>query len=89
MNTRMGPTRVKLSESTHPCVVWTHLATRLRGPARVQDKEAWPFYRTSSGVRLCWELEEPEGPKGQGADAHQEDDGERQGADVLAEEGRG
>ena len=27
-------------------------------------KEAWPFYRTSSGARLCWELEEPKGPKG-------------------------
>ena len=27
-------------------------------------KEAWPFYRTSSGVRLCWELENPKGPKG-------------------------
>ena len=27
-------------------------------------KEAWPFYRTSSGVRLCWELEEPKGFKG-------------------------
>jgi hypothetical protein len=27
-------------------------------------KEAWPFYRTTSGVRLCWELEEPEVPKG-------------------------
>jgi len=26
-------------------------------------KEAWPFYRTISGVRLCWELEEPKGPK--------------------------
>ena len=26
-------------------------------------KEAWSFYRTSSGVRLCWELEEPKGPK--------------------------
>ena len=26
-------------------------------------KEAWPFYRTTSGVRLCWELEEPKGPK--------------------------
>ena len=21
-------------------------------------KEAWPFYRTISGVRLCWELED-------------------------------
>ena len=27
-------------------------------------KEAWPFYRTISGVRLCWELEEPKGPEG-------------------------
>ena len=27
-------------------------------------KEAWPFCRTISGVRLCWELEEPKGPKG-------------------------
>ena len=27
-------------------------------------KEAWPFYRTISGVRLCWELKEPKGPKG-------------------------
>ena len=26
--------------------------------------QAWPFYRTSFGVRLCWELEEPEGPGG-------------------------
>ena len=30
-------------------------------------KEAWPFYRTISGVRLCWELEEPKGPKGSGS----------------------
>ena len=29
-------------------------------------KEAWLFYRTISGVRLCWELEEPERPKGPG-----------------------
>ena len=27
-------------------------------------KEAWPFYRTISGVRLYWVLEEPNGPKG-------------------------
>ena len=26
-------------------------------------KEAWSFYRTISGVRLCWELKEPKGPK--------------------------
>ena len=25
-------------------------------------KEAWSFYRTIPGVRLCRELEEPEGP---------------------------
>ena len=34
------------------------------GGLDVIRKEAWPFYRTSSGVRLCWELEEPKGPKG-------------------------
>ena len=27
-------------------------------------KEAWTFYRTISGIRLCWVLEEPKGPKG-------------------------
>ena len=27
-------------------------------------KDAWPFNRTISGVRLCWELEEPKGPEG-------------------------
>ena len=26
-------------------------------------KEAWSFYRTISGVRLCWELENPQAPK--------------------------
>jgi len=35
-----------------------------RGGLDVIRKEAWPFYRTTSGVRLCWELEEPKGPKG-------------------------
>ena len=34
-----------------------------RGSAVIR-KEAWSFYRTSSGVRLCWELQEPKGPKG-------------------------
>ena len=24
----------------------------------------WSFYRTMSSVRLCWEFEEPKGPKG-------------------------
>ena len=27
-------------------------------------RPSWPFYRTIFGVRLCCELEEPEGPKG-------------------------
>jgi len=30
---------------------------------RPKEGEAWPLYRTSSSVRLCWELEQPEGPK--------------------------
>ena len=34
------------------------------GGLDVIQKEAWPFYRTISGVRLCWELEEPKGSKG-------------------------
>ena len=34
------------------------------GGSDVIRKEAWSFYRTISGVRLCWELEEPKGPKG-------------------------
>ena len=39
------------------------------GGLDVIRKEAWPFYRTISGVRLCWELEEPKGPKGLGRDS--------------------
>ena len=35
------------------------------GGLDVIRKEAWPFHRTISGVRLCWELEEPKGPKEQ------------------------
>ena len=38
------------------------------GGRAVIRKEASPFYRTSSGVCLCWELEEPEGPAGRGLD---------------------
>ena len=34
------------------------------GGPDVIRKEAWPFYRTISGVRQCWELEQPKGPKG-------------------------
>ena len=37
------------------------------GGPDVIRKEAWRFYRTSSGVRLCWELKEPKGPQASGA----------------------
>ena len=30
---------------------------RLAGGPDMTRKEAWSFYRTISGVRLCWELE--------------------------------
>jgi len=38
----------------------------------------WHFCRTSSSVRLCWELEEPKGPKGMnlGAEVPEEKRGE-------------
>ena len=40
-------------------------------------KEAWSFYRTSSGVRLSWELEEPKDLKGvqTGGFCHQPSEG--------------
>ena len=44
---------VKLSQSNH----------RNTGGLDVIRKEARPLYRTSSGFRLCWELEKPKGPK--------------------------
>ena len=37
------------------------------GSLNVTRKEAWLFCRTSFGVRLCWELEEPKGPKPKGS----------------------
>ena len=40
------------------------LAILCTGGPDVIRKEAWPPYRTSSGVRLCWELGEPTEPKG-------------------------
>ena len=43
----------------------THtLAPLGTGGPDVIRKEAWPFYRTLSGVRLWWELDESKGPKG-------------------------
>ena len=47
------------------------------GPGMIR-KEAWPFYRTISGVRLCWELEKPQGPKGVPfREGYHSDDGEK------------
>jgi hypothetical protein len=40
------------------------LSSSNEGLSRVNRKEAWLFGRTSSGVRLCWELKESKGPKG-------------------------
>jgi len=37
---------------------------RVEDSSDVIRKKAWPFYRTISGVRLCWELEEPKGSQG-------------------------
>ena len=34
------------------------------GGPDVIRKEAWPFYRAISSVRLCWELEESKEPEG-------------------------
>jgi len=34
------------------------------GGPDVIRKEAWPLHGTISVVHLCWNLEEPEGPKG-------------------------
>ena len=41
-------------DKSHVLITWVTLIR----------KEAWPFSRTSSGVRLRWELEEPQGPHG-------------------------
>jgi len=54
----------------HKSSEFEKILTSLAWPVRlctgglVIRTEAWPFYRTSSDVRLCWELEEPQGPKG-------------------------
>ena len=50
------------SDGPHPLLPLRTVSGRAR--LGREQKEAWPFYRTISGVRLCWEREEPEGPKG-------------------------
>ena len=42
----------------------TQAAILCRGGLDVIRQEAWSFYRAISGVRLCWELKEPEGLEG-------------------------
>ena len=60
------------------------------GPTPVERsrprKEAWPFYRTISGVHLCWELGEPKGPKGSRALDGQEVGGREGEAEQEGEE---
>ena len=51
----IAPTSAESAQGTLLCT----------GGLDVIRKEAWRFYRTSSGVRPCWELEQPKGPKGQ------------------------
>ena len=46
-------------------------------------KEAWLFYRTISGVRLCWELEEPNGPKGHPGSSTEAYAAERRGNNLI------
>ena len=60
--------RVPLWDKSHPFEDTLEPAAAIlcSGGPDVIRKEAWSFYRTISGVRLCWELEEPKGPKGHG-----------------------
>ena len=44
--------------------LWLYTAILCTGGLDVIRKEAWTFCRTISGVRLCWELEQPTGPNG-------------------------
>ena len=48
------------------CIGFSRFLTRSSAPGglNVIRRQAWLFCRASSGVCLCWELEEPKGPKG-------------------------
>ena len=55
---------VSLWDNSHPFEGYPlagSTAILCTGGPDVIRKEAWPFYRTISGLRLCWELEEPKG----------------------------
>ena len=60
----LAPERVSIPKEKAPMPQRTAVGTYRTGGLDVIQKEAWSFYRTSSSVRLCWELEEPKGPKG-------------------------
>jgi hypothetical protein len=60
---RLDPRReVRCVRCRAPPAPWGGVAGKYRG-LDVIRKEATPFYRTISGVRLYWVLEEPKGPK--------------------------
>ena len=53
-----------LSTEQFPVSAYIGSSKNIKDLNDVIRKEAWLFYRTSSGGRLCWELEGPQGPKG-------------------------
>ena len=63
-NESSGERRVSRPHPFEDTLLAGSAAILCTGGLHVIRKEAWSFYRTISGVRLCWELEEPEGPKG-------------------------
>jgi len=61
----------------------------VKGGLDVSRKEAWSFCRKQSGVRLCWELEEPKGPKGQTERASERERERERETHTETERGRG
>ena len=51
-----GGRKKRESEGTFPVLP----RSSVQGGLDVNQKEAWSFYRAISGVRLCWELENPQ-----------------------------
>ena len=54
--------RADMTQDSPLCL--THAISRTMIGLCHRCRPRWPFCRTTSGVRLCWELEEPTGPKG-------------------------
>jgi len=55
---------LRLRSSTASSLTLACASSSTIGGLDVIRKEAWRFCRTSSSIRLCWELEEPKGPQG-------------------------